>query len=158
MLEQFKTINDLSETIKELEGMVLRPTPKWSHPTLYRRRDVSESEALIQGVRVKDWFMSPDEQWVLPHDQMGLSFSSTYQNLKDVYKLKQRHNKNRQIDIYWILKEADIPTKLSFIADIDKKGHHFLAATEKMHISSLVIKLKIVARRMSVIRNGEKIL
>ncbi len=158
MLEQFKTISDLSEVIKELEGMVLRPTPNWSHPPLYRRRDVSESEKLIQGVRVKDWFMSPDEKWVLPHDQMGLSFSSTYQNLKDVYKLKQRHNKSRQVNIYWILSAADIPANLAFEADRDKKGHFFLVVTEKMHISSLVTKLKIIARRMSVIRNAEKAL
>jgi hypothetical protein len=158
LIEQFKTINDLSTVIKEYEGIMLRPTPKLSHPTLYRRRDVSEKETLIQGIRIKDWLFSTDGQWVLPHDQMGLSFSSTYQNLKDVYKLKQKHNKERQIDIFWVLEKADIPTGLNFVPDREKKGHYFLTVTETMHISKLVKKLKIIAHRMSVIRNGGKVL
>jgi hypothetical protein len=158
MTEQFKTINDLSEIIKEYEGMILRPIPRWSHPTLYRRRDVSDKETLIHGVRVKDWLFSADEKWVMPHDQMGLSFSSTYQNLKDVYKLKQRHNKQRQIDIFWVLEKSDIPSGFKFTPDRAKKGHYFLAVTDIMHISRLVEKLKIMAHRMSVIRNGGKTL
>lgn len=158
VIEQFKTITDLSAVIKEVEGMMLRPTPRGSHPTLYRRRDVAIHEALIQGVRVKDWLFSVDQNWVLPHDQMGLSFSSTYQNLKDVYKLKQRHNKGKQIDIHWILEKADIPPGFKFVADRDKKGHYFLTVTETMHISKLVEKLKLIAHRMSVIRSGAKVL
>lgn len=158
MIEQFKTITDLSAVIKEYEGMILRPTPKGSHPTLYRRRDVSKHEKLIQGVRVKDWLFSKDQKWVVPHDQMGLSFSSTYQNLKDVYKLNQRHNKNRQVDIHWVLEKADIPSGFKFVPDRDKRGHYFLTVTESMHVSKLVEKLKLVAHRMSVIRNGGKVL
>lgn len=35
MITQFKTINDLSSFIKGLEGKLrLRPTRKYSHPTL----------------------------------------------------------------------------------------------------------------------------
>lgn len=158
MIEQFKTIADLSAVIKQYEGMILRPTPRGSHPTLYRRRDISKKETLVQGVRVKDWLFSTDQKWVVPHDQMGLSFSSTYQNLKDVYKLKQRHNKDKPIDIHWVLEKADIPPGFKFVADRAKKGHYFLTVTETMHISKLVKKLKLVAHRMSVIRNGAKVL
>lgn len=158
MIEQFKTINDLSEVIKEYEGMLSRPTPRFSHPTLYRKRDVGKKEKIVKGVRIKDWLFTEDEKWVLPHDQMGLSFSSTYKNLKDVYKLKQKHNKGKSIDIYWVLDKVDLPLGLSFQADRNKKGHYFLVVTERMLLESLVSKLRIVAQRMSVIRDGGRAL
>ena len=90
MLEQFKTISDISEEIKNLEGMLLRPTRRLSHPTLYRKRDVKEGVKLIKGVQVGEWYMSEDHKWVLPHDQMGLSFSAKFQHMKGVFKMKQR--------------------------------------------------------------------
>jgi len=46
MIEQFKTINDLSAVIKEYEGMLSRPTRRLSHPTLYRTRDVGKKEKI----------------------------------------------------------------------------------------------------------------
>lgn len=158
MIEQFKTINDLSAVIKEYEGMLSRPTRRLSHPTLYRKRDVGKHEKVIKGVRVKDWFLSEDEVWVMPHDQMGLSFSSTYKNLKQVYKLKEKHNSGRTIDIYWILEKADIPPGLKFESDRNKQGHYFLTVTEQMLLSTLVKKLKILAQRMSVIKDGSRVL
>ena len=97
MIEQFKSINDLSEIIKEYEGMLSRPTLHLSHPTLYRKGDVGPNEKIYKGIRVKEWFLSEDERWVMPHDQMGLSFSSTYKNLRDVFKLKTKHNPGKQI-------------------------------------------------------------
>ena len=103
VMEQFKTLCDLQELIKEYELILMRPTPQLSHPTLYRRRDAARDDLIIKGVRVKDWFLSEDHKWVKPHDQMGLSFSSTYKNLKSVYKLKERHNASRAINIYWVL-------------------------------------------------------
>lgn len=153
-MEQFKTINDLSVIIKEYEGMLARPTPRFSHPTLYRRRDAGEHEKLIRGVRVKDWLMSEDEKWILPHDQMGLSFSSTYQNLKDVFRLKKRHSAGGQVNIYWVLEKADIPPGMKFEPDRGKKGHYFLTVTETMLLHTLVEKLKLLAQRMSVIRDA----
>lgn len=153
-MEQFKTINDLSVIIKEYEGMLARPTPRFSHPTLYRRRDAGAHERLIKGVRVKDWLMSEDERWILPHDQMGLSFSSTYQNLKDVFRLKKRHSKGGQVNIYWVLEMADIPPGMKFEPDRGKKGHYFLTVTEPMLLHTLVAKLKLLAQRMSVIRDA----
>lgn len=153
-MEQFKTINDLSAIIKEYEGMLARPTSRFSHPTLYRKRDAGTHERLIKGVRIKDWLMSEDEMWILPHDQMGLSFSSTYQNLKDVYRLKKRHNKDGQINIYWVIEKADIPSGMKFEPDRAKKGHYFLTVTEPMLLHTLIVKLKLLAQRMSVIQDA----
>jgi len=158
MIQQFKIINDLSAVIKEYEGMLARPTLHLSHPTLYRQRDVGEGEKIVKGIRVRDWILTEDEQWVLPHDQMGLSFSSTYKNLRDVYKLKGKHNPSKTINIYWVLEQADIPSGMKFEPDSNKKGHYFLTVTEKMLLSALVDKLKWIAQRMSVIKNVGKAL
>ncbi|WP_445355284.1 hypothetical protein ACJJI5_00765 [Microbulbifer sp. EKSA008] len=154
MNTHFSTIDDLSEIIKEYEGLLLRPTRHLSHPTLYRRRDAGPTERVLKGVRVKEWLMSEDEVWVLPHDQMGLSFSSTYKNLKSVYKLKKRHSQGANLNIFWVLEEADIPKGLKFEKDRNKKGHYFLTVSEQMLLTQLVSKLKIVAQRMALIREG----
>ena len=154
MLQQFKTVNDLSAVIKEYEGMLMRPTRRLSHPTLYRRRDVGKHEKIIKGVRVKDWLLSEDQKWALPHDQMGLSFSSTYKNLKEVYRLKEKHNPGKPIDVFWVLEESDLPSGFKFEPDRNKKGHYFLTVTERMLLATLVDKLKVVAQRMAVIRDA----
>lgn len=157
-LHQFKTLDDLREVITEYEGLLARPTRRLSHPTLYRRRDVQEHDRLIQGVRVKDWLFSADEQWVLPHDQMGLSFSSRWQHLKGVLKMKQKWNKGAKIDVFWVLESADLPSKLKFEPDRGKKGHYFLTVTERMTLVELVDKLKWIADRMSTIQDCGKTL
>jgi len=157
-MEQFKTINDLSVVIKECEGMLCRPTRRLSHPTLYRRHDVGKRERIVKGVRVKDWLLSEDGKWVVPHEQMGLSFSSTYKNLKEVYKLKEKHNQGKSIDVYWVLEKSDIPPGLKFEPDVSKKGHFFLTVTEPMLLSALIAKLKLLAHRMSVIKDAGRAL
>ena len=157
-MEQFKSLSDLRDAIKEIEGWIARPTTHLSHPTLYRKRDVDESEILLKGVRKKDWFFSDDEKWVLPHDQMGLSFSSSWQHLKGVFKLKEKNNSGKKVNVYWVLEKADIPSDLEFVIDRKKKGHFFLTVTKRMTLSQLVIKLKLVAKRMSVIENVGSIL
>lgn len=156
--QQFRTLDDLKTIIQEYEGILARPTPNFSHPTLYRKRDVGKNEKLIKGLRLKDWFVSEDQKWVLPHDQMGLSFSSTFKNLRDVYKLKARHNPGRAVHVFWVLEKADLPPGLTFMPDQHKKGHYFLTVTEPMLLAQLVSKLKILAQRMSVIRDvGDKL-
>lgn len=137
---------------------MMRPIPKLSHPTLYRRRDAAKSDLIIKGVRVKDWFFSEDHRWVKLHDQMGLSFSATYKNLKSVYKLKERHNTSRAINIYWVLEKADIPPGFKFVEDAMKPGRYFLTVTETMPLSRLITMLKLLAKRMPVIRDGSKVL
>jgi hypothetical protein len=158
MIEQFKTLNDLDAVIKEYELILMRPTLKLSHPTLYRVRDAGKTERIIKGVRVKDWFLSEDHKWVKPHNQMGLSFSTTLKNLAVVYKTKIRHNPTKTVNIYWILEKADIPDGLEFVADQGNSEHYFLIATELMPLSALIKKLKLVAQRMTIIRNGGKVL
>ncbi|MES2823236.1 MAG: hypothetical protein V4732_06530 [Pseudomonadota bacterium] len=158
MIEQFKTLDDLDELIKQYEVILMRPTLKLSHPTLYRLRDAGKKEIIIKGVRVKDWCLSEDHKWVKPHNQMGLSFSATLKNLSAVYKTKQRYNPTKTINIYWVLEGADIPSGLKFVADQDSPEHYYLTATERMPLSTLIQKLKLVAQRMTVIRNAGKVL
>lgn len=68
--------------------------------------------------------------------QMGLSFSSTFKNLKDVYRLKGKWSPGAQVDVYWIMERPDIPAGLKFVADRSKKGHYFLTVTEPMLLST----------------------
>jgi len=157
-MQQFKTLDDLREIIKEYEGMLARPTRNLSHPTLYRKRDVAQGDIIIKGVRKKDWFFSEDEAWILPHDQMGLSFSSHWQHLKGVYKMKSKQNLGAPINVYWVLEQSDIPRHMKFVPDQSKKGHFFLTVTDQMTLKQLVDKLKWVANKMSVIRDAGKAL
>jgi len=154
----FHTMDDLREAISDLGDILARPTRHLSHPTLYRRRDVGKNEKIIKGIRVKDWLLSDDQRWALPHDQMGLSFSSNYKNLKKVYKLKERHNPGSATHVFWVLEEADLPSGLKFEADRDKKGHYFLTVTEPILLEKLVEKLRAVAQRMSIIQNAGRLL
>lgn len=153
-VHQFRTMEDLRNIIKEFQGFVARPTVGTSHPTLYDAADVPAGESLVQGLRVKDWYLSPDFQWVLPHTQMGLSFSSSWQHLKGLHKMKQKHNPGAAVHVYWVLETADIPQGLEFVPDEGKKGHYFLTVTRKMLVHQLVEKLQWIADRMSVIEDA----
>lgn len=156
MITQFKTLNDITELIKEYESVLMRPTLSLSHPTLYRKRDAGKKEQIIKGVRVKDWFLSEDHKWVKPHDQMGLSFSASIANLSLVYDMKKRFNPKKTLNIYWIIEKADIPHGLKFVPDKDNPEHYFLTVTELMLLTTLISKLKLLAHRMTIIRNGVK--
>lgn len=150
---QFKTTEDLYKLIKEYEPLLARPVRRLSHPTLYRSRDVKRGDILLQGVRQNDWLFSADLQWVLPHNQMGLSFSAQYQHLKGIYKMKEKHNPGAKIDVYWVLESADLPPDMKFEPDQNKKGHYFLTVTQRMTLPQLITRLKWVADRMSVMRD-----
>lgn len=154
---QFKCLTDLREIIIQLDGYFARPIPRGTHPTIYADRDDGPYRT-VMGIRVCDYKLSPDGQWVLPDSQMGLSFSSTWQHLKNAHKMVSRIS-GKPVDVFWVLSEADIPIGMSFQPDqrVSKsaKGHYLLAVTEKMKTCSLVDKLKWVADRMSVIRSVE---
>lgn len=158
MITQFKTLDDISELIKEYEVILMRPTLRLSHPTLYRKRDAGKKEQIIKGVRVKDWFLSEDHKWVKPHNQMGLSFSASLENLRLVYDMKKRFHPKKTLNIYWVLEKADIPSGLKFVADQENPEHYFLTVTEPMLLASLISKLKLLAHRMTIIRSGSKVL
>ncbi|WP_299940943.1 hypothetical protein [uncultured Microbulbifer sp.] len=86
---QFNCLTDLREVISQLDGYFARPTPRGTHPTIYADRDDGPYRT-VMGIRVCDYKLSPDGQWVLPDSQMGLSFSSTWQHLENAHKMASR--------------------------------------------------------------------
>lgn len=154
-MEQFKTLEDLGEYVRSIGKFYARPTEKGAHPTLYVG---STKDGVVHGVRKRDYLFSEDEQWVLPHEKMGLSFSAHWQHLKRIYRLKKKVTQGKQIDVYWILEKADIPPGLKFVQDPKDPQHYLLTVTERMHVSSLVNKLSWIADRMSAIKSAEKVL
>lgn len=154
-MEQFKTMDDLREYVKELGKFYARPTIAGEHPTLYL--DHSQG-TMVCGVREKDYLFSSCKRWVIPHDQMGLSFSAHWQHLKDRFKMKSRHAHGKSMNVYWVLEKADIPDGLSFVPDKRDKQHYLLVVTEKMTVKTLADKLSWVADRMSKISDARKAL
>ena len=154
-MEQFKILTDLRDYIKTLEsqqGRVLaRPIPEGGSPVFYRSCDVAKGTEIIQGVQIGDFCFSNCRQWILPHDQMGLSFPANWKHLKGIYKLKSSKNPGKLVDVYWVLEKANIPPDLKFVPDQKDDRHYFLTVTKKMTIDTLVKKLSWVADRMSVI-------
>ncbi|MBA53227.1 MAG: hypothetical protein CMK89_02125 [Pseudomonadales bacterium] len=151
-MEQFKTLEDLREYIKTLGPFYGRPTEAGAHPTLYKG---GADSSHVLGVRKRDYLFSADEKWVLPHPEMGLSFSAHWQHLKRIYRMKKKVTKGASIDVYWVLEKSDIPTGLKFVADPKDPKHYLLTVTERMKIEDLVYKLTWVADRMSVIREAQ---
>lgn len=160
-MEQFKILTDLRDYIKGLEaqkGRVLaRPIPFGGSPVFYKPTEVPQGRELIQGVQVCDYCFSNCKNWVLPHDQMGLSFSANWSHLKSIYKLKASKNSGKSVDIYWVLEKADIPDGMKFVQDKKDDRHYFLTVTKEMTVETLVSKLKWVADRMSIIRDGTRV-
>jgi len=156
-LKQFKCLNELKKIIDEISALRARPVVRGQHATLYGER-LEGKYRTVMGVRICDYKFSPDEKWVLPDRQMGLSFSATWTNLRFVYGMYQKREKKKPIDIYWVLSEADIPPGLEFVEDDTNPGHYFLTVTEPMRIEKLVEKLTMISHRMSVIKDGGRVL
>ncbi len=156
-MDQFKTLENLRDYIKEIKGFYSRPTTRGEHSTLYLDQNDGET---IHGIRRRDYLFSPCGKFVLPSENMGLSFSAHWQHLKNIYRLKSSRNGGKPVDVCWALEDANLPQGLKFVVDkADKKNRHFfLAVTEKMHVSQLVSKLKWVADRMAVIKDATKAL
>jgi len=149
---QFKSLSDLREIISELEGYVARPVVRGKHPVFYDENATGKYRTVL-GVRICDYKFSADEQWVLVDDQMGLSFSSSWKNLKNVHRMMSRA-KGVQVDVYWVLQGSDLPQGLAFVEDRQKKGHFFLTVTERTSVIELVRKLTWVADKMGRIDNA----
>lgn len=152
-LRQFKCLSDLNKLISEIDDYRARPTIRGKHPTLYDERPDGKYRT-VMGVRICDFKFSHDEKWVLPDPQKGLSFSSTWDNLKFVFGMYSKRAKKKPVDIYWVLSEADIPPGLKFVEDKENSGHYFLSVTERMQVEQLVEKLRLVSYRMSIIEDG----
>lgn len=153
-MEQFKTLEDLREYIKDIGSFYARPTTRGEHPTLYEGKNDGEH---VCGIRKRDYLFSACGKWVLPCNSMGLSFSAHWQHLKNVYRLKSTRNGGKPVDVYWVLETADIPSGLKFIVDPNdkKKQHYFLIVTEQMRVERLVRKFQWMADRMSKIKNAQ---
>ena len=153
-MEQFKTLEDLREYIKDIDGYFARPTTRGEHPTLYKGNNSAD---YICGIRKRDYLFSSCGKWVLPSNCMGLSFSAHWQHLKNIYRLKSTRNGGKPVDVYWVLEATDVPSGLKFVADPNDKRnrHYFLIVTERMRVDQLVSKLEWVADRMSIIRNAQ---
>lgn len=113
---------------------------------------------LIQGIQVCDFCFSQCKNWVLPHNQMGLSFSANWKHLKSIYKLKTSKKPGKNVDVYWVLEKADLPSDLAFVPDQKDDRHYFLTVTQKMTVETLVSKLRWVADRMTIIKDGTRII
>ncbi len=154
-MEQFKTMDDLREYAKELGKFYARSVIAGEHPTLYV--DHSQGQ-MVHGIREKDYLFSSCKKWVIPHDQMGLSFSAHWQHLKDKFKMKDRHAKGGAVNVYWLLEKADIPEGLKFVPDKRNNQHYLLVVSESMTVYALAAKLLWVADRMSKISDARKAL
>ena len=154
-IKQYKSLTDLKKFISELGNYKARPIVRGEHPTLYNEK-LEGKYRTFMGIRYCDYKFSPDNQWILPDNQMGLSFSATWDNLKFAHGIFSRGKK--PVDVYWMLSEADIPPGLKFVEDQKNVGHYFLTVTERMRPEVLVTKLKFIAFRLSVIRNAGKTL
>lgn len=154
-MEQFKTTDDLREYIKSLGSFRARPAINGEHPTLYLNH---EQGTMHHGIREKDYFFSTCRQWVLPHPQMGLSFSGHWSHLKNIMKIKTKHSKGKPVSVFWVLEAADIPSGLKFEVDADDHQHYFLTVTERMLTTQLAQKLLWVADRMTEIKDARKAL
>jgi len=154
---QLKCLSDVKKIIKDIQIYRARPVMKGQHPTLYPDR-LEGKYRTVKGVRVCDYELCADENWVIPNENMGLSFSATWDNLQFVYGMFKKRAKKKPVDIHWVLSEADIPKGLKFFADKDNSGHYFLAVTERMLVDQLVRKLEMVSFRMSVIKDGGRAL
>lgn len=72
--------------------------------------------------------------------------------------MKEKHNPNSTIHVYWVLESCDLPHKMKFEPDQSKVGHYLLTVTEKMTIYELIGKLRWLADRMSVMKDARKAL
>lgn len=100
-VHQFKCLTDLREIINQLDGYYARPTARGSHPTIYPSRSDGPYRT-VMGIRVCDYKLSSNGKWALPDDQMGLSFSSTWQHLKSAHKMVSRIA-GKPVDVFWVL-------------------------------------------------------
>ena len=154
-MEQFRTTSDIREYVKSLGKIYSRAAIVNEHSTLYL--DYSQG-SMVHGIREKDYLISSCRQWVIPHDQMGLSFSAHWQHLKDKIKLKARFADGKDVTVHWVLETADIPDGLKFKRDNKDSQHFFLTVADQMLVKTLADKLNWLADRMSKIEKVGRII
>ena len=60
---------------------------------LYTSPEVKVPTGTVMGIRICDYQFNFDETWIQPNPQMGLSFSSTWDNLQIVYGMQTKKAK-----------------------------------------------------------------
>jgi hypothetical protein len=155
-MEQYKTLEDIREYLKELSKWFARPIVAGEHPTLHLNPGGTNKE-VFNGIQRDDYVFSTDGNWIIPSKEHGLSFSGHWQHLKGICRMKSKRNPGTAISVYWVLEKADLPPGLEFVVDPrDKKQQHYLlCATERMRVDELRAKLEWVADRMSVIKGAQ---
>lgn len=167
--EQFKTVKDLQVVINDLIsahrdakqnrplGVMFRVQVPPNDPTLYKE-GFQGPYKLVEGIRLCDYTFEKSSgfEYVIDDPNAGLSFSRTFSHLNNTRKMLARHaNGYRQPGranvTWWILSECDVPKGLAFRQDPKNKDHYFLAVTERMKVTDLVKKLKLVAFHMNTI-------
>ena len=158
-MEQFKTTEDLRESLRRLGKWFARPIVEGEHPTLHINPGSTNREVL-NGIQRDDYIFSSCGSWIVPSAEHGLSFSGHWQHLKGVHRMKAKRNPGKSISVYWVLEKSDIPGGLKFIVDPrDRKKQHFLlSVTKRMHVNELRSKLEWIADRMSIIRDAQEAL
>ncbi|EKM99980.1 hypothetical protein MXAZACID_07688 [Acidocella sp. MX-AZ02] len=146
-------MQDLREYLARLEKWFARPITAGEHPTLYT--ESSSSRQLICGIQRDDYMFSGDGKWILPSRCHGLSFSAHWQHLKGIHRLKSKRNPGKQISVYWVLSEMDLPDGLEFVADEKDPQHYLLCVTATMRVEELRDKLIRLGDRMAVIRDAQ---
>lgn len=152
-MNQFKTLQDVRAYLATLEKWFARPIVQGEHPTLYSEN--SSEKLLICGIQRDDYIFSFDGDWIFPSRSHGLSFSSHWQHLKGIHRLKSRRNPGKQIPVYWVLSAADIPAGLEFVADAGNPQHYLLCVVTRMPVRELRAKLEWVGDRMAVIQDAQ---
>lgn len=167
-VSQFKTVGELQQAIEKLIqehrtakgkklGVLFRVVVPPNPVTTY----VEGSQGpytLIHCVRIGDYTFDQTLEWVLPDPAAGLSFSKSFSHLKSTWKMLKKHaNKNNNPSptnvASWILETRNIPKGMAFTQDSKNSNHYFLSVTEKMHISTLVTNLKLIAHAMTIMKD-----
>lgn len=171
ILEQFKTIEDLQYSIESLVkehrvasnsqslGVMFRVVVPPNDATIYKE-GFQGGYRLVEGVRICDYKFETATglQYVIPDSTCGLSFSKSYSHLKNTRKMLSRHARGYKTPgpahvAWWILSEFPVPEGMEFVKDAKDNNHYFLAVTERMHVTTLVSKLKSVARHMTIMKD-----
>ena len=171
VLEQFKTIEDLQRAVESLisehrnaqngqsPGVMFRVVIPPNDATTYVE-GTQGGYRLVEGVRICDYKFETATglQYVIPDPTCGLSFSKSYSHLKNTRKMLARHARGYKCPgpahvAWWILSEFPVPDGLHFVKDPKDNNHYFLAVSERMHVETLVSKLKSVARHMTIMRD-----
>lgn len=167
-ISQFKTVGELQETIETLIrehrtakgkklGILFRVLIPPNPATTYIEGSQGPYR-LIHGVRVGDYTFDQTLEWVLPDPAAGLSFSKSFSHLKSTWKLLKKHagtkDKSAPANIAsWILENRSLPKGMAFTQDPKNTNHYFLSVTEKMHVSTLVTNLTIIAHAMTIMKD-----